>query len=189
MTTLQRKARIMDAHRMRRAITRIAYEIVERNKGTEALAVIGIRTRGVPLGERLVAQIAAHEGEAPPFGFLDITLYRDDLQTIAYHPVVGPTSIPFDINDRHIILVDDVLFTGRTARAAISVLIDFGRPRSIHLAALIDRGHRELPICPDYVGRVVPTARTEAIQVNLMETDGEDGVYVCDLPPLAEPQS
>lgn len=186
MASLQRKALIMDEERIRRAITRISHEILERNKSTEDLAIIGIRTRGVPLGERLVNCIEALEGDRPPFGFLDITLYRDDLQSIGYHPVVGPTSIPFDLNGKHVILIDDVLFTGRTVRAAISVLIDFGRPRSIQLAVLIDRGHRELPICPDYVGRSVPTGQSEAIQVNLREIDELEAVYVCDLPTATE---
>ncbi len=188
MASLKRKSLIMDADRIQRATTRIAHEVVERNKGTGDLAVVGIRTRGIPLGERLVRGIEQFEGVRLPFGYLDITLYRDDLQSIGYHPVIGSTRLPFDINGMRIILVDDVLYTGRTVRAALSVLVDYGRPQSIQLAVLVDRGHRELPIRADYVGRNVPTAQTEAIQVNLSETDGEEAVYVCDLPDAVEPR-
>lgn len=186
---LRPKALVMDSRRIERAITRIAHELAERNKGTEDLAVVGIRTRGVPLAQRLVESVQKFEGVSPPLGILDITLYRDDLQSIGYHPVVGTTHIPFDINGKRIILVDDVLYTGRTVRAAISELIDFGRPQAIQLAVLVDRGHRELPIRADYVGRNVPTSQVEAIEVKLSDTDGEDAVYVCELPSPRVPSS
>ncbi|MAE69483.1 MAG: bifunctional pyr operon transcriptional regulator/uracil phosphoribosyltransferase [Gemmatimonadetes bacterium] len=182
MASLNRKSIIMDAAGIERALARIAREIARNGPGDGELAIVGIRTRGIPLGERLARQIEEIREECPPFGYLDITLYRDDLQSIGYHPVVGATRLPFDINGTHVVLVDDVLYTGRTVRAALSVLVDYGRPRTIQLAVLVDRGHRELPIRADYVGSEVPTSRGEAIQVNLDETDGEEAVYLCEIP-------
>ena len=168
------KTVLMDADGIRRALTRIAHEIVEKNKGIEDWMLAGIRTRGVPLAERIATEIARIEGKKPPVGVLDITLYRDDLSTLSYQPVVHPTQMPVDIDGRIIVLVDDVLFTGRTIRAALDALIDMGRPRVIQLAVLIDRGHRELPIRADYVGKNVPTATRESVSVKLTETDGDE---------------
>lgn len=171
---------VMDADRMARSLTRIAHEIVERNRGVEDLALIGIRARGVPLAERLASEIEAIAAVRVPTGALDITLYRDDLRRHATgpQPVIRRTDVPFSIDDRLILLVDDVLYTGRTIRAAFDALIDFGRPRAIQLVALIDRGHRELPIRADYVGRNIPTARQQSVQVRLKEIDGRDEVEV-----------
>lgn len=172
------KTVLMDADGVRRVITRIAHEIVERNKGVENIMLVGIRTRGVPLAERVADEIEKIEKVRPPVGVLDITLYRDDLSTMAYQPVVRPTEMPVDIGGRTIILVDDVLFTGRTIRSALDALIDMGRPRSIQLAVLVDRGHRELPIRADYVGKNVPTAARECVSVLLSELDGEEKVVL-----------
>jgi pyrimidine operon attenuation protein/uracil phosphoribosyltransferase len=172
------KTVLMDADGVRRVITRIAHEIVERNKGVENIMLVGIRTRGVPLAERVADEIEKIEKVRPPVGVLDITLYRDDLSTMAYQPVVRPTEMPVDIGGRTIILVDDVLFTGRTIRSALDALIDMGRPRSIQLAVLVDRGHRELPIRADYVGKNVPTAAREIVSVLLSEQDGEEKVVL-----------
>ncbi len=172
------KTVLMDADGVRRVITRIAHEIVERNKGVENIMLVGIRTRGVPLAERVADEIEKIEKVRPPVGVLDITLYRDDLSTMAYQPVVRPTEMPVDISGRTIILVDDVLFTGRTIRSALDALIDMGRPRSIQLAVLVDRGHRELPIRADYVGKNVPTAAREIVSVLLSELDGEEKVVL-----------
>jgi pyrimidine operon attenuation protein/uracil phosphoribosyltransferase len=171
---------VMDGDRMARSLTRIAHEIVERNRGVEDLALIGIRARGVPIAERLASEIEAIAGVRVPTGALDITLYRDDLRRHAAgpQPVIRRTDVPFSIDDRLILLVDDVLYTGRTIRAAFDALIDFGRPRAIQLVALIDRGHRELPIRADYVGRNIPTARQQSVQVRLKEIDGRDEVEV-----------
>jgi pyrimidine operon attenuation protein/uracil phosphoribosyltransferase len=169
----------MDADRVSRSITRIAHEILERNRGVEDLALVGIRARGVPIAERLAAEIATLSGVTVPTGALDITLYRDDLgHAVGPQPVVRRTEIPFSLDDRLILLVDDVLYTGRTIRAALDALIDFGRPRAIQLVALVDRGHRELPIRADYVGRNIPTSRQQSVQVRLRETDGRDEVEV-----------
>ncbi len=179
--SVKKKAIVMDADRIRRAVTRITHEILERNKETGSLGIVGIRTRGVPLAKRICRKAKEIEGSEVSVGAIDITLYRDDLQTIDYQPVVGKTEIPFDITDMNIILVDDVLFSGRTVRAALDELMDFGRPSSIQLAVLVDRGHRELPIRPDFVGRNVPTSITETVDVNLEEEDGEDAVYLCDV--------
>lgn len=178
---LQEKTRILDAEGMRRALTRIAHEIIEKNKGVEDLVIIGIRRRGVPLAERVVKRIAEIEGKEVVIGVLDITLYRDDLTTLAQQPVLHKTEVPFSINDKKIILVDDVLYTGRTVRAALDALIDLGRPQFIQLAVLIDRGHRELPIRADYVGKNVPTSKKEVVSVHLQEIDGEDAVLIEEL--------
>jgi pyrimidine operon attenuation protein/uracil phosphoribosyltransferase len=173
---------IMDADRISRALTRIAHEIVERNRGVEKLALVGVRSRGVPLARRLARSLKSISGEDVPTGALDITLYRDDLmrQQVGPQPLVRKTEIPFSIDNRTIILVDDVLYTGRTTRAALDALIDFGRPRAIQLVVLVDRGHRELPIKADYVGKNVPTSTEESVQVRLHEIDGvnEDEVMI-----------
>jgi len=175
---LKEKAEIVDADGLRRIVTRIAHEIVERNKGVEDLVVVGIRRRGVPIAQRIADRIAEFEGTRPVLGSLDITLYRDDLSTVAHQPVVGSTDIPVDINGKNVVLVDDVLYTGRTIRAAMDALIDFGRPKSIQLAVVIDRGHRELPIRADYVGKNVPTSKKEVIGVKLIDVDGVDSVVI-----------
>jgi pyrimidine operon attenuation protein/uracil phosphoribosyltransferase len=174
----------MDADRISRALVRIAHEIVERNRGVDELALVGIRTRGVPIARRLARAILDITSEEVPTGALDITLYRDDLmrQPVGPQPVVRRTEIPFSIDDRRILLVDDVLYTGRTIRAALDALIDFGRPRAIQLVVLVDRGHRELPIKADYVGKNLPTSLKQTVQVRLQETDGADEVVLEDLP-------
>jgi len=170
---------VMDALAIQRALVRIAHEILERNKGTEELALIGIRSRGVHLAERIRTRVGEIEGGVPPpFGVVDITLYRDDLDRGLQNPVVQGTDIPFPVDGRRILLVDDVLFTGRTVRAAMDALVDFGRPQSIQLAVLVDRGHRELPIRADYVGKNLPTSRREQVQVRLVEADGVDEVVI-----------
>jgi len=170
---------VMDALAVQRALVRIAHEVLERNKTTENLALIGIRSRGVHLAERIRRAIADIEGGVlVPFGVVDITLYRDDLDRGLQNPAVKGTDIPFSVDGRHILLVDDVLFTGRTVRAAMDALVDFGRPQSIQLAVLVDRGHRELPVRADYVGKNLPTSRREQVQVRLAETDGVDEVVI-----------
>ena len=170
----------MDADRVSRALTRIAHEIVERNRGVDGLALIGVRSRGVPLARRLAQALKTITGEDVPTGALDITLYRDDLMRhqVGPQPLVRRTEIPFSIDDVNIILVDDVLYTGRTTRAALDALIDFGRPRAIQLVVLVDRGHRELPVKADYVGKNVPTSRQESVRVRLLEIDGADEVLI-----------
>jgi pyrimidine operon attenuation protein/uracil phosphoribosyltransferase len=187
----------MDAEEIRRALTRVAHEIIERNRGTEQLVLVGVRTRGVPLARRLAATIERVEGSPVPVGVLDITLYRDDVLSHgpAHHRrvaagsgvgtpnpasvrVPGLTEIPFDVSGRRVVLVDEVIFTGRTIRAALGALMDLGRPEAIQLAVLVDRGHRELPIRPDFIGKNLPTARREHVEVRLQETDGEDAVYI-----------
>jgi pyrimidine operon attenuation protein/uracil phosphoribosyltransferase len=169
---------VMDADRMSRALTRIAHEILERNRGLDEIALVGIRTRGVPLARRLARALKEINGDDVPTGALDITLYRDDLmrQPVGPQPVVRRTEIPFSIDDRKILLVDDVLYTGRTVRAALDALIDFGRPRAIQLIVLVDRGHRELPIKADYVGKNIPTSLRQSVQVRLQEIDGTDEI-------------
>ncbi|MGZ8709230.1 MAG: bifunctional pyr operon transcriptional regulator/uracil phosphoribosyltransferase PyrR [Thermoanaerobaculia bacterium] len=174
------KKRLLDAARMNRAIRRMAIEIVEKNRGIEDLMIVGIRSRGVPIGERIAKEIHQLEGEPVSFGIIDITLYRDDLTTIAPQPVVKPTKLPEPIDEKIVVLVDDVLYTGRTVRAALDALIDFGRPKAVQLAVLIDRGHRELPIHADVVGKTVPTDAHEVIKVKLVETDGEDEVLLME---------
>ena len=169
---------LMTEAEIRRALARIAHEIVERNKGVDRLVLVGLRTRGVPLAQRLAAKLEELEGSAPPLGVLDITFYRDDLDRRGLQPVVHRSELPVDVTDRPIVLVDDVLFTGRSIRAALDALMDFGRPRSIQLAILVDRGHRELPIRPDYVGKNVPTARDEDVRVRLADIDGRDEVVI-----------
>jgi pyrimidine operon attenuation protein/uracil phosphoribosyltransferase len=169
---------IMTADEIRRATVRISHEIVEKQAGTDGLVLIGVQRRGVPLAARIAASIAEHEGAEVPVGALDITFYRDDLSLVAQQPVVKGTELPVDPTGRTIVLVDDVLFTGRTIRAAMDALVDFGRPQAIRLAVLIDRGHRELPIRADHVGKNVPTSREETVRVHLEETDGEDGVTI-----------
>ena len=176
--TFREKARVLDAEAIRRTIARIAHEIIERNKGTGQLALIGIRSRGATLAKRLAAQIAAIEGAAVPVGILDITLYRDDLSRSAHNPVVHATDIPFDITELRLVVIDDVLFTGRSVRAAMDALIDLGRPQSIQLAVLIDRGHRELPVRADYVGKNIPTSHRERVEVHLTESDDHDEVVI-----------
>jgi len=178
---LAEKAQLMDANDIRRAIVRIAHEVIERNQGVSDLAVVGIRTRGVPLARRLADAIRSIESTPVPVGVLDITLYRDDLTTIGVHPVVHKTEVPFDITDKVVVLVDDVIYTGRTVRAALDALMDMGRPRLIQLAVLVDRGHRELPIRPDFVGKNVPTSKREVISVRLQESDGEERVVIQEL--------
>jgi len=175
---------LMDADRMSRALTRIAHEIVERNRGTSDLALVGIRTRGVPIARRIAQALKEITREEVPTGALDITLYRDDLMrhAVGPQPVVRRTEIPFSIDARRILLVDDVLYTGRTIRSALDALIDFGRPKSIQLIVLVDRGHRELPIKADYVGKNLPTSPRQSVQVKLQEIDGEDAVLLEDPP-------
>jgi pyrimidine operon attenuation protein/uracil phosphoribosyltransferase len=178
------KAQVMDDENIRRALYRLSHEITERNKGTADLVLIGIRTRGVPLANRLAGFIREHEAAAEiPVGILDITFYRDDLSLISNQPVLHRTEIPVNITNKKIVLVDDVLYTGRTVRAALDALMDLGRPKYIQLAVLIDRGHRELPIRADYVGKNVPTSKREVIHVRLKETDGADQVLISGLPP------
>jgi pyrimidine operon attenuation protein/uracil phosphoribosyltransferase len=171
---------VMDADRIGRTLTRIAHEIVERNKGVEDLALVGVRTRGVPIARRIARSLRQITGHDVPTGALDITLYRDDLMrhAVGPQPVVRRTEIQFSIDNRKILLVDDVLYTGRTTRAALDALIDFGRPKAIQLIVLVDRGHRELPIKADYVGKSLPTASDESVQVRLQETDGTDEVVL-----------
>jgi pyrimidine operon attenuation protein / uracil phosphoribosyltransferase len=170
---------ILSADDIRRAITRVAHEVAERNEGVDSVVLVGIRRRGVPLAQRIAATLADLEGERVPVGTLDITLYRDDLGLRGPAPIVRSTSIPTDITDRTVVLVDDVLYTGRTVRAALDALADLGRPARIQLAVLIDRGHRELPIRADFVGKNVPTAGDERIETRLREVDGgDDGVFI-----------
>lgn len=183
------KAQIMDEDRMRRTIIRIAHELIERNRGVKNLVLVGIRRRGVPLAERIARAILEIEGDTVPIGILDITLYRDDLTTIGPQPMVHQTKLPVDITDKTIVLVDDVLYTGRTVRSALDALMDLGRPKKILLAVLIDRGHRELPIRADFVGRNVPTSKREIVHVMVKEIDGSDEVmieenlkYICNKP-------
>jgi pyrimidine operon attenuation protein/uracil phosphoribosyltransferase len=179
--------RILDAESIERALARIAHEILERNKNLEGLSLVGIRTRGVPLAERLADLLGGIVGERPQTGILDINLYRDDISLSRDHPVLRSTEILFEMSGHKIVLVDDVLFTGRTIRAALEALIDLGRPDWIQLAVLVDRGHRELPIRADYVGKNVPTSRTELIDVRLREIDGKEEVLLIREPDEKKP--
>lgn len=174
------KAVLMDETAVSRALLRIAHEIVERNKGLSQLVLIGVQRRGVPMTRRIADMLETIEGERPHVGILDITFYRDDLSKLSTHPIVNGTDIPFDVNNKTIILVDDVLYTGRTVRAAIEAVFDMGRPAAIQLAILVDRGHRQLPFRADYVGKNVPTSNTESIHVELKEIDGVDRVALFD---------
>lgn len=179
--SMTHKASIMDAQELGRALTRMAHEIIERNRGADNLALVGVHTRGVPLANRLADLIEKFEDTRPRVGKLDITLYRDDLTEIALQPVVKRTEVDFDISGMRVVLVDDVFYTGRTTRAAIDALVDMGRPSVIQYAALVDRGHRELPLRADYVGKNLPTSRTEVVKVKLSEIDGEDAVELLEL--------
>ena len=172
------KAHVLDAEGIRRALTRMAHEILERNKGTEHVALVGIRTRGATLAQRLAREIERVDGHPIQVGALDITLYRDDLSRIAPNPIVHATEIPFDVTDLHVILVDDVHITGRTIRSALNALNDLGRPSTIQLEVLVDRGHRELPIRADYVGKNIPTHLQERVEVRLAEIDEIEAVVV-----------
>ena len=177
---MKEKARVLDKEAINRALTRIAHEILEKNKGTKELCLIGIRNRGAYIAKRLVESIKEIEGTAVPVGILDITLYRDDLTLIAAGPVVHKTEIDFDISGKNVVLVDDVLYTGRTVRSALDALIDLGRPNSIQLAVLVDRGHRELPVRADFVGKNIPTSQKETVEVRLQEADGSDEVVIIE---------
>jgi len=179
---------LMDKERLSRTLSRMAHEIVERHPDMRGVAFVGIRTRGVPLARRLARLVAQASGIEPPVGAQDITLYRDDFTAIAAHPVLKGTEIPFSIEGRTVILTDDVLYTGRTIRAALDELIDFGRPARIELAVLVDRGHRELPIRADYVGKTLSTSREDNVQVLLSEQDGEDRVLVTKAAPRQAPR-
>ena len=172
------KAKIMDEKAIGRAITRISHEIIERNKGIENVVLIGVKTRGVPIASRIADKIESIEGQRIQIGEMDITLYRDDLSKKQIDPVVNSTKIDFDITDKTVVLVDDVLYTGRTVRSALNALVDIGRPKAIQLAVLVDRGHRELPIRADYVGKNVPTSKNEIISVKLIECDKEESVSI-----------
>ncbi len=176
--TIKEKGTVMDEIQIKRAIARISHEILERNKGAENLVIIGIRARGDVFAKRIKDQIKMIESVDVPIGVLDITLYRDDFTSIDYMPVVGKTEIPFNVSGKIVVLVDDVLYTGRTVRAALDEIIDFGRPKEIQLAVLVDRGHRELPIRPDYIGKNVPTSDNELVDVKIKEVDGEDRVIL-----------
>lgn len=178
MRILKIKAKIMDEQAIGRAITRISHEILERNKGTKDLVIIGIKTRGVTMAERIAAKIKEIEGVELPIGVLDITMYRDDIDRIEGNPIAENTISNAEINGKVIVLVDDVIYTGRTVRAAMDAIIDYGRPGSILLAVLVDRGHKELPIRPDFVGKNVPTSRAEIVDVRFVETDGVDEVVI-----------
>jgi pyrimidine operon attenuation protein / uracil phosphoribosyltransferase len=180
--------RIMTAEEIRRAVIRISHELVEKQAGTDGLVLVGIQRRGVPLASRLSAAILEHEGVTLPVGALDITFYRDDLSMLAQQPVVKGTDLPFDVNGTTVVLVDDVLYTGRTIRAAMDALMEYGRPQAIRLAVLVDRGHRELPIRADHVGKNVPTSREELVRVRIEEIDGEDAVDI-DRAPSADAPS
>ena len=174
------KAQIMDEAAVNRALARISHEIVEKNKGVENVVLVGIRRRGEPIAERIRRSICRIEGISVPCGSIDIKFYRDDLEKLSDSPVIRRAGLPFDVNDRDVILTDDVLYTGRTARAAIEAVFSCGRPRSIQFAVLIDRGHRELPIRADYVGKNIPTSHTELVEVRLPEFDGETGVFLME---------
>jgi pyrimidine operon attenuation protein / uracil phosphoribosyltransferase len=178
--TFREKAKIMDKEAINKALTRIAHEIIEHNKDVSNLAIVGIRNRGEHLARRIAHLIEQKQDKKVAFGILDITLYRDDLTALSAQPIVHETQIAFDVTEKHIVLVDDVLYTGRTIRCALDEIIDFGRPKSIQLAVLIDRGHRELPIRPDYVGKNIPTSENEIVEVKLEEFDKKDEVVLAE---------
>ena len=177
---VREKAQLMSASEIDRTLVRLAHEILERNNGLEGVVLVGIRRRGAPLAERLARKMAGIEKNTPPVETLDITLYRDDLSQIGYKPLVQPTSQPFSVENQTVILIDDVLYTGRTTRAALDALLDHGRPQRVELCVLIDRGHRELPIQANYVGRIIPTAESETVEVRLREVDDQDCVLMCE---------
>lgn len=177
---MQIKAKLLDENSIRRTLIRLSHEIIEKNKGVSDIALVGIKTRGVPIAKRIAEFIKQFEGVEVPVGILDITLYRDDLTEKYEDPKINDTKIDFDIKNKKIILVDDVLYTGRTVRAALDAIVDIGRPKAIQLAVLIDRGHRELPIRADYVGKNVPTSLSEIVHVHLNEIDGEDVVLIAE---------
>jgi pyrimidine operon attenuation protein / uracil phosphoribosyltransferase len=175
------KSKLVDTEGFERIITRISHEILEKNKGSKDLVLIGMRTRGEFLAKRVHAKIKSIDNENIPFGVLDVTLYRDDFRTRLKQPDVSVSNITFDINEKNVVLVDDVLYTGRTVRSALNALMDFGRPSSIQLCILVDRGHRELPIRADYVGKNIPTSNDEEIKVKMSEIDGEDAIYLVEV--------
>ena len=179
--SMHQKAQIMDENAMKRALMRLSHEIVEKNKGAANLVFVGIRRRGEPIAELVRENIAVIEGIRVPCGSIDIKFYRDDLSTVSESPEIRKASLPFDVNGRDVVLFDDVLYTGRTTRAAIEAVFSCGRPKTIQLAILVDRGHRELPIRADFVGKNLPTSRSELVEVRLPEYDGETGVYLMDL--------
>ena len=174
------KAQIMDAATVRRSLARMTHEIIERNAGVEDICLVGVKTRGIPLAQALAENMEKFEGKRVPLGYLDITRHRDDLTEAEKQAVSAECHIPCDIREKTVVIVDDVLYTGRTARAAMEAVFSIDRPKAIQLAVLIDRGHRELPIRPDFVGKNVPTAQSEAVSVRLDATDGETAVYICD---------
>ncbi|NWF87953.1 MAG: bifunctional pyr operon transcriptional regulator/uracil phosphoribosyltransferase PyrR [Ignavibacteriaceae bacterium] len=174
------KAKIIDEEGLSRIITRIAHEILEKNKGSESLVLMGMKTRGEFLGRRLFEKIKEIEKIELPLGVLDVTLYRDDFRKRLKQPEVSVSNITFDINDKDVVIIDDVLYTGRTVRSALNALMDFGRPRTIQLCVLVDRGHRELPIRADYIGKSIPTSNKEEIKVKMKEIDGEDAIYLME---------
>ncbi len=174
------KAKIMDAASIERTLVRISHQIIEKNHGVDGLCLIGIKTRGIPLAKRIAANIRAIEGVDVPVGELDITLYRDDLSAVADAPVISHTNVPFSVAEKTVVLVDDVIFTCRTARAALDAVMELGRPARVQLFCLIDRGHAEMPIKPDYVGKNIPTSLSEIVSVRLEETDGETGVAILE---------
>ena len=178
---MKRKALIMDETAVRRAMARITHEVIERNKGAESVCLLGVKRRGIPLARMLAENIQKFEGVTVPCGHLDITLHRDDLSDTAKSAAAGECHIPCDIREKTVIIVDDVMYTGRTARAALEAVFTAARPREVQLAVLVDRGHRELPIRPDYVGKNLPTSKTELVDVLIDEIDGENGVYICDI--------
>ena len=176
------KAKIIDEEGLNRTLTRLAHEILEKNKGSKNLVLIGMRTRGEFIAERIKQKIKEIDKSDPSYGVLDVTLYRDDFRVRLKQPEISVTNITFDVNDRDVILIDDVLYTGRTVRAALDALMDLGRPNTIQLCVLVDRGHRELPIRADFIGKNIPTSINEEIRVRIKETDGEDGVFLVNVP-------
>jgi pyrimidine operon attenuation protein/uracil phosphoribosyltransferase len=176
------KAKLIDEEGFNRTLTRLAHEILERNKGSKNIALVGMRTRGEFIGSRIFEKIKEIDNSSPDYGVLDVTLYRDDFRTRLKQPEIGVTNITFDISDKNVILIDDVLYTGRTVRAALDALMDLGRPTTIQLCVMVDRGHRELPIKADFVGKNIPTSINEEVRVRIKETDGEDAIYLVNAP-------